>query len=98
MRTLEQIIESCLIDLDQTSSLPKLEEEWNLYNETGFEQKARLLKPQLLFAKAGKLLGNPMMVKRPPFFIDVESGFPLPRISIVQGFEEEKGYRRRGYE
>ena len=68
MADLEKIIVQLEVKQKKNNNVEKLEEEWNLYNETGFEEKAKELKPRFLFAKAIQKMGNPIVVKRPSSF------------------------------
>ena len=75
MQSLEELITACEIKRDHPQDVQKLEEEWTLYNNAGFESKARELKPKLLLAKACQQLGNPITIKRPNFKVSISS-FP----------------------
>ncbi len=70
----------------------KLEEEWFLYSETGFEQKARELKARLLFAKAAQRLGNPIVIKRPAFGREHNHVYPLPKLWLANIGDRNLGY------
>jgi len=75
MQTLKELITACHVENPCSQTAQDLEETWRLYDGTGFESKARELKPKLLFAEAHQKLSNPIMFKRPNFTVSLNS-FP----------------------
>jgi hypothetical protein len=80
-RTLQHVIDSSKINQACFPEIKKIEEEWSLYNQSGFELKAREIKPKLLFARAAKELGNPIIFKRPNF-VEYKNTQRIPLIEI----------------
>ena len=91
-QTLQGLIASCETKPDTNTDMQTLEEQWNLYTNTGFELKAKELKPKLLIAKARQQLDNPLTIKRPNFTNSIHSPprFPFQNTHNIGKKRSEK--------
>lgn len=85
MDTLDELIAACQTEETESahaSDLQELKVSWRLYNETGFELKARQLKSKLLLARAKQNLRKPILFKRPSFHVSIHN-FPRYPLETV---------------